>query len=228
MNQDHEDIWHVQLPTGEVRIFTLDQLDAAFQVGMIDEGCYVRRDGAMKWRTLAEELAAEAEPAPQPAPRPAVAPAPVVSYQPIYSTAPFVSSIDEDEIPASLRGGSRTKKVVGILGGLAAVAAIAVFGVTKLGASGHEAAAAGAAANVTQPSAPIATAPADPAPAPQAPALTEAQKKALADMDQGNERKAEQRRKARIENAPRSSKPYKSEKPFTKGGSKYDPLNAKL
>ncbi len=112
MNQDHEDIWHVQLPTGEVRVFTLDQLDAAFQVGMIDEGCYVRRDGAMKWRTLAEELAAEAEPQPQvqpqpmPAPQPVQTTAPVVSYQPIYSTAPIVSSIDEDEIPASLRGGS--------------------------------------------------------------------------------------------------------------------------
>jgi F0F1-type ATP synthase epsilon subunit len=226
-HQDHEDIWHVQLPTGEVRTFTIDQLDAAFQVEMIHEGCYVRREGAMTWRTLAEELADEApQPQPQPVAQPAPVPAPVVSYQPIYSTAPMVSSLDADEVPASFRGGSK-KKVVAILGGVAAIAAIAVFGVTRLGASAQDAAAAaGAAVNVT-PSTPGANAPSDPAPAAE-PKLTEAQRKALAEMDQANERKAEERRKTRLENAPRSSKPYKSEKPFSKGGNKYDPLNAKL
>jgi len=216
MNQDHEDIWHVQLPTGEVRVFTLDQLDAAFQVGMIDEGCRVRREGSMTWRTLAEELAGEPQEVVSPTP------APVASYQPM-STAPMV--LDDDELP-DMRASSK-KKVVAIIGGVAAIAAIAVFGVTKLGASAEKAAAAaGAAVNVAAPVA--APPPADPDPAAKGAKLSEEKRKALADMDKENERKAEQRRKTRLENAPQPSKPYKSEKPFTKGGNQYDPLNAKL
>ncbi len=231
MNQatDHEDIWHVQLPTGELRIFTLDQLDAAFQVGMIDESCYVRRDGSMKWRTLADELGSNPEvPAPQPQPQQYVSPtpSPVVTYQPIYSTAPMVSEIDLDELPAGFKKSSKGK-IVGVVGGLTAVAALAVFGVTKLGGAAQgAAAAAGAAVTVATPVA--APPPADPTPSTQQNKLNDDQKKALADMDKANERKADERRKARIENAPKTSKPYKSEKPFSKSGNKYDPLNAKL
>jgi len=49
--------WLVQLASGDVRIMTLDELDAAFQSGTVDENTLVRHDGAKKWSKLADVLA---------------------------------------------------------------------------------------------------------------------------------------------------------------------------
>lgn len=47
-----DEIWHVQLPDGEVRPVSLDELDAAFQSGLIDASAHVYAPGATEWTTL--------------------------------------------------------------------------------------------------------------------------------------------------------------------------------
>jgi len=72
-------IWHVQLASGDVDLMTLDELDGAFQKGVIHEGTYLWQEGATGWVTLREvagldedEPAEEIEPVevwPQPPPK---------------------------------------------------------------------------------------------------------------------------------------------------------------
>jgi hypothetical protein len=49
-----DDLWHVQLASGEVCMMTLDQLDDAFQNGVISENTYLWQEGATGWVTLRE------------------------------------------------------------------------------------------------------------------------------------------------------------------------------
>lgn len=66
-----DEIWHVQLRDGEVRPVSLDELDAAFQSGIIDANAQVFAPGATTWTTLgaiaglddADEAPAAAAPA---------------------------------------------------------------------------------------------------------------------------------------------------------------------
>src|SRR5512140_1345005 len=93
----HEETWLVQLSNGAVRVMTLDELDAAFQDGTIDEETLIRRDGATKWMKLRDELAAS-----EPPPAPTPTPAPFVTYQPAsYSVRPVVSELDTGELDDS-------------------------------------------------------------------------------------------------------------------------------
>ncbi len=85
----HEDLWHVQLESGEVRILTLDQLDAFYQNGIIDEETYVLRDGTMAWIKLGEALGASEPAAAAPAPAVVPSPAPVKSFSPFVQSSPF-------------------------------------------------------------------------------------------------------------------------------------------
>jgi hypothetical protein len=48
------DLWHVQLASGDVCLMTLDQLDDAFQTGVISENTYLWQEGATGWVTLRE------------------------------------------------------------------------------------------------------------------------------------------------------------------------------
>lgn len=59
--------WHVQLSSGEVQPLSLDQLDEAFQAGVIDEYARVLAPGNVTWQTLAEAagLGDDADEAPQ-------------------------------------------------------------------------------------------------------------------------------------------------------------------
>ena len=219
----HEETWLVQLGSGAVRVMTLDELDAAFQEGTIDEDTFVRRDGASRWSRLRDELAAS-EPPP--------APAPIVTFQAAsYSVRPVVSEIDTSEFTDSpFAKKSRKGLFVGI--GVAAAAAVAIgaFGATKL----KDAPAAdvnASVANAVQATPQVVTPPppADPQPAAQKPALSEEQKKALADKDNQFNTKMDQKRKDRAKqlmNRPTHGKTQPP--PFHKGGSAYDPLNAKL
>lgn len=59
-NEDQDDLWFVQLASGDVRAMTLDALDAAFQEGRVTEGTYVRHDGADAWAQLGQVLGADA------------------------------------------------------------------------------------------------------------------------------------------------------------------------
>ena len=55
------DMWHVKMTSGEVYTVTVDQLDDAFQKGLIDENVLVMKDGMDDWATLAEVLGGEDE-----------------------------------------------------------------------------------------------------------------------------------------------------------------------
>jgi hypothetical protein len=203
MAQHDEDLWFVQLPNGAVRAMTLDDLDAAFQSGTIDEGTLVRRDGQSAWTKLSDELGAS-EPAPQ-----------------TPSVRPVVMDFDDDDFaPPS----SSKKRVIAVLGIAAAAAiALAAFGATKLGGTHAEVNA--SVANAAQlPQLP----PSDPQPSSQKNALTEEQKKALADKDAELHQKMDQRRRDRATNSPTPTTHTTQPPPFHNGGDAYDPLNAKL
>ena len=109
--------------------------------------------------------------------------------------------------------------------GAVAVAAVAtaVFGASKMSAPAESVNASVAAA--AQPPPQVVT---PPAPQPTAPALNDDQRKALENMDKKNQNKWEQQRQNRARNAPQPSHYRRSAAPFSKGGNKYDPLNAKL
>lgn len=113
---DTEDRYYTQVDAGDVRLFTLDQLDAAFNAGLIHENTYVCLEGSTEWLTLGE-VAGLGEEEPEPAPisvvtsvphrggfaaSSSVAPAapysPAAAYSPAapYSVAPLVT-------PSSLR-----------------------------------------------------------------------------------------------------------------------------
>jgi hypothetical protein len=134
MAQDEaEDRYFTQVDAGDVRLFTLDQLDAAFNAGLIHENTYVCLEGDSQWLTLGEVagLGEEAEPAPisaqvatpHYAASTSVLPAqhlPAVMIAP--SIAPVVNDLafsDFDTDLMSMRPKRRTGKVVA---GLAVVA----------------------------------------------------------------------------------------------------------
>jgi hypothetical protein len=72
---DTEDRFYTQVEAGDVRLFTLDQLDAAFNAGLIHENTYVCREGDSTWLTLAD-VAGLGDEEPEPAPISVVAPIP--------------------------------------------------------------------------------------------------------------------------------------------------------
>ena len=149
-----EDRYHTQVEAGDVRLFTLDQLDAAFNAGLIHENTYVCLEGSSEWLTLGEVagLGEEEEPVSAPVPvaapvsyaRP-VAPAPTNAYglaaspsvapAAPYSVAPMVMprsiapvsndlSFDDDMDMMSMRPKRRLGKVI---------AGLAVVGLAGLG-----------------------------------------------------------------------------------------------
>ncbi|HEY1954268.1 MAG TPA: hypothetical protein VGH28_01615 [Polyangiaceae bacterium] len=239
MDQHDEEIWLVQLQNGAVRAMTLDELDAAYQDGSIDEETFVRRDGASKWAKLRDELGGDEPAAPAPVPVPSATPSPV-SYgavpayapqlqaqQALYSTRPVVSEIDTDELDMSPFKKSRKGTYAAIAGvAVLAIGAMA-FGASRMGASASPDAVGASVANAAQPP-PQVTPPPPPTDTPSpASTLSEEQKKQLADLDKTHEKNWESKRKARDSyHAPAAWHP--SHTPFHKGGNKYDPLNAKL
>ena len=96
---DTEDRYYTQVDAGDVRLFTLDQLDAAFNAGLIHENTYVCLEGASEWLTLGE-VAGLGDEQPEPAPISAVtsvphrgfAASPSVAPLAPYSVAPMVMS----------------------------------------------------------------------------------------------------------------------------------------
>jgi hypothetical protein len=66
---DNDELWYVQMDNGDLRELTLDELDEAFNAGLIHENTYVMEVGASEWQTLADVAGLnEEEPAPAPAP----------------------------------------------------------------------------------------------------------------------------------------------------------------
>jgi hypothetical protein len=87
--------WHVQVEDGLVKLWSLDQLDAAFKAGLIDESTFVLEDGTHEWQTLGALLGGDegeaAAPDPVVAPAPAVAPASVVAPAPVVAPVSVVA-----------------------------------------------------------------------------------------------------------------------------------------
>src|SRR4051812_24382184 len=128
---DNEDLWHVQLATGEVRPMTLDQLDEAFQDGIVNEETFVFQEETNRWAKLGEvaglgaddDEAIEIETPDHYAPAPQASVWPVVAASQSYvppsgygqlgagpggyssvgpkSTAPVVSEIDDFDLEFS-------------------------------------------------------------------------------------------------------------------------------
>ncbi|HYO94695.1 MAG TPA: hypothetical protein VER33_09275 [Polyangiaceae bacterium] len=101
MTIENEDRWYVQFDSQEVRLMTLEELDEAFQQGLIHENTYLIQVGSSEWQTLADvaglgsgegpaedeietaalppsQIAASLRPEPQPGP--AAAPAPAAAH----------------------------------------------------------------------------------------------------------------------------------------------------
>jgi hypothetical protein len=148
-----EDRYHTQVEAGDVRLFTLDQLDAAFNAGLIHENTYVCLEGSSEWLTLGEVAGLGEEEEPVSAPVPVAAPvsyarpvaaapmayglaaSPSVAPAAPYSVAPMVMprsiapvsndlSLDDDMDMMSMRPKRRLGKVI---------AGLAVVGLAGLG-----------------------------------------------------------------------------------------------
>lgn len=121
---DTETVWHVQLSSGDVRVMTLDELDDAYQEGVISDDNYVWEDGSDNWQTLGELLGTDSDeapsaPEPEPdlfarqvsrAPAPAQRRAPSVDasvWPPVVTSPSYAPSVSYAPAAASIpRGGS--------------------------------------------------------------------------------------------------------------------------
>lgn len=87
VQDETEDRYYTQVEAGDVRLFTLDQLDAAFNAGLIHENTYVCLEGESEWLTLGEVAGLgqdqEEEAAPVSAPQLIAQPVPQAAPQPV-------------------------------------------------------------------------------------------------------------------------------------------------
>ena len=80
MSSAESDFFFVQLPNGQHKAMSLDELDEAYQAGSIDEGTPVRPDGASEWSTLGALVGGDDDvPDTSPALVPSYTPPPVVT-----------------------------------------------------------------------------------------------------------------------------------------------------
>jgi hypothetical protein len=59
--ETENELWHVQLASGDVCVMSLEQLDDAFQTGVISENTYLWQEGATGWVTLREVAGLDAD-----------------------------------------------------------------------------------------------------------------------------------------------------------------------
>lgn len=62
--QHQLDIWHVRLASGETRPLSLEELDEAFNAGVIDAKTPVLKAGALQWSTLGQVAGLDTTPPP--------------------------------------------------------------------------------------------------------------------------------------------------------------------
>jgi uncharacterized protein DUF4339 len=223
------DSWYVTAPNGQVHTLTLDQLDAAFQAGHIDEKTLVCQVGGTKWQTL-KEVAGLDEPEAQPPV--SVGPNSLMPVAvPAYAPRPAIV-LDDDDIPSSsaLRS-NRPMLFVGIAAAALVLAGVG-FTVRNLAiASADEAKPVTApmvAATTRAPDPPKPTVEAAPTASAAEPRFSEEQMKRLSALDKAREREMDQKKKART--PPPARAPHRSLPPtaYVTGGSKFDPLNSSL
>jgi len=228
------DFWHVQLLTGEVRYWNLDELDEAFQRDEVSAATFVLKQGETTWVRLGELLGLdEAESAPVAAPLASVAPIASLSAAPLQvETAPAWSlrpvAVDVDDLDIDLDQVAfkpKRKKVIAIGAGAGVALLLAIAAISSASTGPAPVAAAAA-----PPPPPVVTTPepvveATPAPAP----LSEDLKKSLMAADKSRAAKAAEKARARAAASPPPSyRAPKSGQVFHKGGNKFDPLNSQL
>lgn len=127
----NDELWRVQLSTGEIRMMTLDALDRAFDEGLIDARVPVLPPGASAWTTLGEAAGLDDCPTEE---TPSLSPMAVASAAPSSAliVPPSDTKLDLDlDLPDNFdelrprRG--RGLAVVGVASALALVSTLAVF-----------------------------------------------------------------------------------------------------
>jgi hypothetical protein len=224
------EFWHVQLPNGEVRYWSLEELDDAFQKDLVDAKTYVLKEGDTTWQKLGELLGLDEDAQHVSIP---VAPYSVSMSTPqamrlsdapaALSIRPVVSDVDledDDDLVAAMK--PKRKNVAFVGGGVAAALLIAIVGITHASAGSEEKAAAAA-----PPPPPVVAAVAPPAVDPT-PTLSDDMKRALLDADKARAAKtaAKAAENAKYKTTAGSYRQPKSGQVFHKGGNKYDPLNS--
>ena len=235
MDTMNDELWRVQLSTGEIRMMTIEALDEAFEQGLIDARVPVLPPGASAWTTLGEAAGLEddcpTEQAPSLTPFAISSASSSSSVPPPGSEAP---STDELDLPDSFdelqprRG--RGLVVGGAVGALALAAAFAVLA-GNLGSSAPADVDARATANEAPPPAAIEALP--PPAAKQAepakPELSDWQKRMVVEADKAREEKARAKTQERAQKQPQpKAKPVKSNTGLLNGGDRFDPLNGAL
>lgn len=223
----NEELWRVQLGTGEIRMMTLEGLDRAFDEGLIDARVPVLAPGASTWTTLGEAAGLDDCPTEQaPSLSPVALGAP--SSTATASLEPEGQPLDLD-LPEELELAPRRRGVLaaGGIGALAVAGAIA-FVVSRLG---------GATTDIdvkatTAVEAPAAAVEALPQPAEPAPEgkreLSDWQKRMLLDADKAREVKTRAKNQEKAQKVERKTKRVKSSPGLLNGGDKFDPLNGAL
>lgn len=215
-----DELWSVRLPDGNVKQATLDQIDEAFNSGLIPVDAHVKAPGESEWTRLGDVLGAEtAVGAPAPA---STRPVMVV---PAQSTQQLVSDLDIEIEAARARGSSNKKRLVVGGAGVALVAAIAIAA-SAGGSASADASKAAAAAPPAPPAERLAMPTATQPPEDPAARFTEEQKKKLQQLDAQNEAKAQKVKSERAKNAPRPHHDAQPSPVYMGGGGKGDPLSS--
>jgi hypothetical protein len=198
-----DELWSVRLPTGVIRRGTLDELDAAFDAGHIDENVLVLAPNGTEWQRLGA-LAGLDEGAP-PAP-PAASYAPPQQHAAPNSIRPMTTDLDDHAFD---RPRSRAPLVIGLVA-VAAVAAATIFAITKVGGGAAETlpVAAAVAAPPAAPPAPVV----EPQAAPPS-RLTEEQKQTVLDNDAKRSKTQSEKKKARDAAAAAQAAKYRYHRP---------------
>ncbi len=241
----HDDLWRVQLATGEVRAMTLDALDEAFQAGKIDAATKVLAPGETTWARLADVAGLEGESASETAgshDAPDRVENGVPSLSPMATDVPIagasLASLDlsaydpSPRLPADFEIDENALKAKkGRVGAALGLGVAALVGLLFVGARLAGNLEGVASSNAMRPSAAAPPAAVDVMDVEaRARALSEEQKKRLLEADKARE----STHKAKPSSAPaagaRGGARPAGEKgaPFVNGGDKYDPLNGAL
>ena len=229
------DFWHVQLLTGEVRYWSLDELDEAFNRGDVDGATFVLKQGDTKWDRLGELLGLD-EPPPQASV--SVAPASLApaseaagapwSLRPVVSDLGDAAPLDLADDVAAMAFKPKRKKVIAIGAGAGAVLVLLIAGISSATSGGDPKVSAAAPPPVAMP-APPPVAAQEPAPQASTVQLSDDVKRSLIEGDKARAAKAAEKAKARAAASPAQSwRTPKSSQVFHKGGNKFDPLNSAL
>lgn len=240
MEANHDEVWRVQLGTGEIRMMTLDGLDQAFEEGLLDAQSPVLAPGSSAWTTLGEAAGLDGA---NHANEGLMDGTP--SLSPLSMSAPLPRHVALDEMPELDAPSAefdldelalKPRRARGfIIGGVAAAVAVAavVAGVAGRAGGSNVSADIHAVSAATPPPAaePI---PGD-RPAPEAkeskPSLSEEQKQKLLDADKTRAEKVRAKSQERSERANQGAAKGRAPRTGTgllNGGDKFDPLNGAL